>query len=106
MIEKEIPMDDKEEIIFLRINDKNDIEEDLIDEYEAEYIFLKEHMNWRKGIKLFKEKGETAVTKELQQIHDMEGFQPKHWHELNADELTKALKYLMYLKEKRNGAPI
>ena len=33
----------------------------------------------------------------------MEGFQPKHWHELNADERAKALKYLMYLKEKRNG---
>ena len=65
--------------------------------------FLTEQMNWRKGLKLFKEKGETAVTKELQQIHDMKGFQPKLWHELNADERAKALKYLMYLKEKRNG---
>ena len=70
-------------MIFLHINDKNDIKEDLIDEYEAEYIFLTEQMNWLKGLKLFKEKGETSVTKELQQIHDMEGFQPKHWHELN-----------------------
>ena len=100
---KEIPMNDKEEMILLHINDKNDIEEDLIDEYEAEYIFLEEQMNWQKGLKLFKEKGETAVTKELQQIHDMEGFQPKHWYELNADERANALKYLMYLKEKRNG---
>ena len=33
----------------------------------------------------------------------MEGFQPKHWHELNADERAKALKYLMYLKKKCNG---
>ena len=33
----------------------------------------------------------------------MEGFQPKHWHELNVNERDKALKYLMYLKEKRNG---
>ena len=63
---KQIPMNDKEEMIFLHIKDKNDIEEDLIDEYEAEYIFLTEHMNWRKGLKLFKEKCETAVTKELQ----------------------------------------
>ena len=100
---KEIPMNDEEEMIFLHLNDKNDIEEDLIDEYEAEYIFLKEQMNWKKGLKIFKEKGETAVTNELQQIHDTEGFQPKHWHELNADERAKALKYLMYLKEKRNG---
>ena len=32
-------MNDEEEMIFSHINDKNDIEEDLIDEYEAEYIF-------------------------------------------------------------------
>ena len=90
-------------MIFIHINDKNDIEEDIFDEYEAEYIFLTEQMNWRKGLKLFKEKGQTSVTKELQQIHDMEGFQPKHWHELNVDERAKVLKHLMYLKEKRNG---
>ena len=94
MMEK-IPINDEEEMIFLHIKDKNDIEEDLIDEYEAEYIFLTEQMNWRKGLKLFKEKGDTAFTKDLQQIHDMEGFQPKHWHELNVDERAKALKYLM-----------
>ena len=33
----------------------------------------------------------------------MEGFQPKHWYELTKEEKTKALKYLMYLKEKRDG---
>ena len=41
--------------------------------------------------------------KELQQIHDMEGFQPKHWHALSKEERAQALKYLMYLKEKRDG---
>ena len=30
----------------------------------------------------------------------MEGFQPKYWYELTKEERTKALKYLMYLKEK------
>ena len=39
---KEIPMNDEEEMIFLHLNDENDIEEDLIDEYEAEYMFLSE----------------------------------------------------------------
>ena len=51
---KEIPMNDEEEMIFLHINEKDDIEEDLIDEYEAEYIFLTEQINWRKKLKLFK----------------------------------------------------
>ena len=32
----------------------------------------------------------------------MEGFQIKHWYELTKEERTKALKYLMYLKEKRD----
>ncbi|KAL7525565.1 hypothetical protein ACHAXR_001062 [Thalassiosira sp. AJA248-18] len=33
----------------------------------------------------------------------MEGFQPKHWHELTKEERSRALKYLMYLKEKQVG---
>ena len=44
----------------------------------AGYLFLTEQMGWRKGLKLFGERGEEAVEWELQQIHDMEGFQPKH----------------------------
>ncbi len=44
----------------------------------AEYLFLTEQMNWRKGLKVLGEKGEGAIEKELQQIHDMEGFQSKH----------------------------
>ena len=44
----------------------------------AKYLFLTEHMIWRKGLKLFGERGEESVEEELQQIHDMEGFQPKH----------------------------
>ena len=40
---------------------------------------------------------------ELKQIHDMEGFQPKHWYELTKEERAWALKYLMYIKEKRDG---
>ena len=69
----------------------------------AEYMFLTEQMGWRKGLTIFKEKGESAIGKELQQIHDMEGFQPKHWHELTEEQRKKALRYLMYLKEKRDG---
>ena len=48
----------------------------------VEHMFLTEQMGWKKGLKLIKERGEHAIMKELQQIHDMEGFQPKHWFEL------------------------
>ena len=81
----------------------------------SEYAFLMEEvtlvteqMNWKKGLKVFKQQGkedlaEGAITKELQQIHDMQGFQPKHWYEMTKEERANALNYLMYLKEKRNG---
>ena len=68
-----------------------------------EYALVTEQMNWRKGLKIFKDKGEMAIKDELQQIHDVDGFQPKHWHELTAEQRASALKYLMYLKEKRDG---
>ena len=44
-----------------------------------------------------------AIEKELQQIQDTEGFQPKHWYELTKERQTKALKYHMYPKERRDG---
>ena len=66
----------------------------------AKYLSLTEQMGWRKGLKLFVERGEEAVEDKLQQIHGMEGFKPKYWYKLTKEERLKALKYLMYLKEK------
>jgi hypothetical protein len=43
-------------------------------------------MGWKKGLTVFQDRGEKAIQKELQQIHDVEGFQPKHWHELTKEE--------------------
>ena len=34
----------------------------------AEYLFLTEQMGWKKGLTIFKEEGEKAIEKELQQI--------------------------------------
>merc|ERR1712086_273571 len=67
----------------------------------SEYLFLTEQMGWKKGLKVLGEKGEEAIENELQQIHDMDGFTPKHWHQLTKEERVRALKYLMYLKEKK-----
>ena len=90
-------------MMMLQFDEDNNLHETKIDDFEIEYVFLTEQMNWKKGLKLFKEKGEDAITKELQQIHDMDGFQPKKWDELSKDERTKALRYLMYIKEKHDG---
>lgn len=59
-------------------------------------------MIWKKGLRLFQEKGEEAFSRELYKIHDMEGFQAKHWDELSKEERAKALCYIMYLKDKRD----
>lgn len=49
----------------------------------AVYLFLTEQMNWKKGLTVFQERrGEEAIMKELQQIHDIEGFVPKQRYEL------------------------
>jgi hypothetical protein len=50
-------------------------------------------MGWRKGLKMFEEQEEMAIEQELRQIHYMEGFQPKHWHELTKKEQAPTLKY-------------
>ena len=68
----------------------------------AKYLFLTEQMGLYKGSKLFGERGEKAIKDALQQIHTTEGFKPKHWYELTKEERTKARRYLMYLKEKRD----
>ena len=69
----------------------------------VEYLFLIEQMVWCRRPKLVGERGEEAVEGEVQHIHTTEGFQPTHWYELTKEERTKALKCLMYLKEKRDG---
>ena len=66
-------------------------------------MFLTKQMVWKKGLEVLGEKCEEAIENELQQSHDMDGFTPKYWHQLTKEERYRALKYLMYLKEKRNG---
>ena len=78
-------------MVMLQFDDYDNLEEFELTNYDIEYIFLTEQMNWKKGLKMFQEKGEEAITSELKQIHDMEGFQPKQGDELTKDERAKAL---------------
>ena len=60
------------------------------------------HYSMGAGIKMFKERGEAGVTKELTQMHDMDVFCPVARDLLMKEERTKALSSLMFLKEKRD----
>ena len=57
----------------------------------------------KKGLRLFGEDGEAAVTKELQQLHNREVLEPKHPSELTKEQHVRALSYLMFLKMKKDG---
>ena len=68
----------------------------------SRYLFLTEQIGRKKGLKVFREKSEEIIETELQQIHVMDGFTSKHWHQFTREERIRALKYLMYLKEMKD----
>ena len=57
----------------------------------------------QKGLKLFKEAGAKAVTKEMEQLSCMDALDPNHPEELSQGEKQCALQYFMFLKCKRCG---
>jgi hypothetical protein len=57
----------------------------------------------KRGLKMFGERGETAVEAELQQLHDRKVMMPVDAETLSVEDKRKALEYLMFLKEKRCG---
>ena len=61
-------------------------------------------MSIKAGIKKFEEKGNEAVSKELRQLHDRKSMVPMLKGELSLEDRKKALRYLMFIKEKRDWA--
>jgi hypothetical protein len=57
----------------------------------------------RTGLKMFGEAGSEAVLSELKQLHDRGVMEPRKGKELSFRERKNALKYLMFLKQKRCG---
>ncbi len=53
-------------------------------------------------IKQFGKRGETAVTKELDQFNKYGVFEPKHARDLSEEDKKKALLSLIFLKEKKS----
>ena len=55
------------------------------------------------GLKHFGERGETAASKELAQFNVYDVFKPLYADKLSDKDKSKALKSLIFLKEKRDG---
>jgi hypothetical protein len=59
--------------------------------------------NLKQGIKKFGDDGEAAAMAELQQLHNRDVMEPVGKCELTLAERKGALRYLMFIKEKRDG---
>ena len=72
------------------------------EEIEAQILglIMVEHYSMKKGIDLFGDRAETAVTKELKKINDMNTYKPKHAHDLTYQERKDALALLLFTTEK------
>jgi hypothetical protein len=60
--------------------------------------------NVQEGIKRFGKKGNAALLKELNQLHHREALLPVNREDMSHLEKKKALRCLMFLKEKRDGS--
>jgi len=56
----------------------------------------------REGLRMFGEEGNNALLKELNQLHERNALLPKKKEDMTYEERKKVLRYLMFLKEKRD----
>ena len=66
-------------------------------------VIFAQHFSLNKGLKIFGNKANVAVQKELSQIHAMDTYEPIMKSLLTMEDRRKALASLMFVTEKRNG---
>ena len=66
-------------------------------------MILIQQYNLKKGLELFGDKGQKAVSAELKKIHDMNTYVSHKANELSREEKQKALQALMFIVEKDIG---
>ena len=76
-------------------------------EYEDQLATLKHTVltqyTLKKGLQVFGPKGTEAVFSEMKQLHERNVCEPVHGKDLSREQKSKALGYLMFLKQKRCG---
>jgi hypothetical protein len=60
-------------------------------------------MSVKAGIKRFGQKGNDITIMELRQLHNRKAMVPKRKEDLTLEDRQKALRYLMFVKENRDG---
>ena len=70
--------------------------------HAIEHLVLTQ-VGMQQGIKLWGERGVKAILKEMKQFHERNVVRPLRKEEISDEVRKRALGYLMFLKEKRNG---
>ncbi len=106
-VEKEIPADDEEDDEVLAtvphfIMDHYEEKEGTKKKKKKKYKPKAGQYQMEAGIKRSGERGDLAVTKELDQFNQYKVFEPKHANDLSEEDRKKVLSLLIFLKEKKN----
>jgi len=75
--------------------------EDLITLPKTHTHIMMTQLNIQEGLKAYGEKGDEAIMKGIEQLHTRKALLPCNRYDMTYDERKKALRYLMFLKEKR-----
>ena len=70
--------------------------------YFINHVVLTQY-GMRKGLQVFGDRGLAAIQKEMQQFHDLDVITPIDMKTMTKQQKSRALSYLMFLKEKRDG---
>ena len=70
--------------------------------YFINHVVLTQY-GMQKGLQVFDDRGLEAVKKEMQQFHDLDVITPINVKTMTKQQKSRALLYLMFLKEKRDG---
>ena len=71
--------------------------------FDHAYCFLTAQMTMKKGLKHFRKEGLDAILAEMSQLHYRKTIRPVDGRYLTREEKRNALRYLMFLKQKRCG---
>ena len=66
-------------------------------------LFLTEQMSAKRGLKVFGKDGADAIVSEMNQLHIRKTIKPVQFKDLTREQKVQALRYLMFLKQKRCG---
>jgi hypothetical protein len=74
-----------------------------VTDHQFVHSYVTAQMSAKKGLKVFAEQGAGALMKELRQVVVMDVMSGCHARELTREQKKRALRYLMFLKQKRCG---